>query len=95
MYTWRHFGLAMLVFLAVSGFFNFVAGTQTTLSNSARLLDACKVASMTLLLGLALGFTIWGGLRLIKGAGAPDVRETVMVLATLVGIVAAATVLSH
>ena len=92
--TWRNFGIAISAFLFVSGFFTFIAGTQKTLSTSTRALDAIATATQTLLIGLAVGFVIWCGLRLIKGkAEAPDVRETMMVPATVFGVICIALVL--
>lgn len=86
MYTWRHFSMAIAAFLAVAAIFSFIAGTHPV-SSATRTFDAIRFATVTLAVGLALGFTVWGGLRVIKGRDAPDLKETVMLLATLFGVV--------
>ena len=62
-------------------------------AGSAWVVDLAPADRRGRIIGL-YGLAIWGGLRLIKGKNnAPDIGETVMVLATVFGIISIAMIL--
>ena len=87
--NFRGFALAALAFLVVVAFFGFLTGGPASLG--VRTLDATKYAGGILIAGLAVGFAAWGCIRLVRGKGdAPDLWDTTMSVATLIGVVSVA-----
>lgn len=87
--NFRGFALAALAFLVVVAFFGFLTGVPTTLG--VRTLDAAKYAGGVLIAGVAVGLMAWGCVRLIRGkTGAPDLWDTTMSVATLIGVASVA-----
>lgn len=83
--NFRGFALAAFAFLVVVAFFGFLTGVPATLG--VRALDATKYAGAVLLAGVAVGLMVWGCITLIRGRGdAPDLWDTTMSVATLIGV---------
>jgi len=81
--SWRHFVLGALVFFVVAAAFHYA----NAVPGGGRALAALDFAGLTLAAAVALGFAIWGGVRLVQGADrSPDMKDTVLWVAALFGV---------
>ena len=81
--TWRNFGLAALAFFVIAAAFHYTDAVPS----GSRAAAAFDFAGLTLAAAVALGFLIWGGLRLVQGAErSPDMKDTVLWIAALFGV---------
>ena len=81
--TWRNFALAAVAFFLIAAAFHYTDADPS----GGRAAAALDFAGLTLGAAIALGFIIWGGLRLVQGANrSPDMKDTVFWVASLFGV---------
>ena len=83
--TWVHVAMISIAFLVIAGTLRFV--TSAELNAGPRTLGAVLYAAQSFGVALAIGFAVWGAMRLFQGKAAPEIRDTVLWSAALYGIV--------
>ena len=81
---WWDFVIGAVVFLAVAGAFDY-ANSTGQYTPGTQLLDSLGFAVKLLVAAVAGAAVLWLGIRAVKGEDAPDLKDTLLWNACLIG----------